>query len=78
MNKIVREHYPISKLPPELREGMPINGVARVSISLERPKETMESLREELDKVRAGMARFRSGEEIDRLVRTIRDGGPLE
>jgi hypothetical protein len=78
MNKIVREHYPISKLPPELREGLPFDGVARVSVSLERPKETMEALRAELDRVRAGMTRFRTGDEIDRIVRTIRDGGELE
>jgi hypothetical protein len=78
MNKVVREHYPASKLPAELREGLPVDAMVRVSVTLEGPKETMESLRAELDRVRSGMTRFRTGEEIDRLVRTIRDGGELE
>jgi hypothetical protein len=78
MNKIVREHYPASRLPPELREGLPADAVVRVSVSLERPKETMETLRAELDRVRAGMKRFRTGDEIMRDIRIIRDGGELE
>jgi hypothetical protein len=78
MNKIVREHYPASKLPPELREGLPSDAVVRVSVTVERPKETMVTLREELDRVRAGMKRFRTGDEIMRDIRIIRDGGELE
>jgi hypothetical protein len=77
MNKIVREHYPVSKLPPELREGFPMNAVVSVSVRLERPKETMETLRAELDRVRSGMKRFRSSDEILRDIRIIRDGGEL-
>lgn len=78
MNRIVREHYPASKLPPELREGLPADSVVRVSVTLERPKETAETLLAELDRVRAGMKRFRTGQEIMRDIRAIRDGGELE
>ncbi len=77
MNKIVRDHYPASRLPEELRQGLPDNAVVRVSVMLERPKETRESLRAELDVLRAGLPRLRDGEEIDRTVRIIRDGGAL-
>lgn len=32
MNKIVREHYPVDKLPADLRQGLPANGTVRVVI----------------------------------------------
>ena len=78
MNRIVREHYPASKLPADLREGLPEEAVVRVSVTVERPKETAETLLADLERVRAKMDRFLTGDEIDRLVRTIRDGGELE
>ena len=77
MNRIGREHYPASKLPAELREGLPLDAVVRVSVSLERPKETSETLRAELDRVRSGLPRFRQADDIDRVVRAIWDGGDL-
>lgn len=36
MNKIVREHYPASKLPAELREGIAPGASVRVVIEEER------------------------------------------
>ena len=77
MNKIVREHFPASRLPEELREGLPQGAMVRVSVTLERPKETRETLRAELIALRSGLPRLREGEEIDRSVRLIRDGGAL-
>jgi hypothetical protein len=53
---------------------LPADVVVRVSVSLERPEETLLA---ELDRARSGMKRFRTGDEIDRLVRTIREGGEL-
>jgi len=37
MNKIVREHYPVSKLPEDLREGMDENAEVTVIVE-ETPK----------------------------------------
>jgi DNA-binding winged helix-turn-helix (wHTH) protein len=38
MNRIVRDHYPISKLPEDLREGLPPDGEARVVIETKPPR----------------------------------------
>jgi hypothetical protein len=35
MNKIVKEHYPISKLPEDLRPDLPLDGWVRVQIDVE-------------------------------------------
>lgn len=35
MNKIVKQHYPIDKLPEELREGLPKHASARVTVEVE-------------------------------------------
>ena len=37
MNTIVREHYPVSELPEDLREGVDIAGRVRVVIDQEEP-----------------------------------------
>ncbi|MGL5136790.1 MAG: hypothetical protein ACRC7G_03390 [Beijerinckiaceae bacterium] len=78
MNRIVREHYPASRLPAELREGLPPDAQVRVSVTVQPPRETRESLRAELDRLRGGMADFRNADEINATVRRIRDGGALE
>jgi len=44
MNKIVRDHYPVSKLPEDLREGL--EGVATVRVVVEsepQPSDTADS-----------------------------------
>ncbi|MFO1186825.1 MAG: hypothetical protein U1E87_04895 [Alphaproteobacteria bacterium] len=35
MNKIVKEHYPISKLPEDLRPDLPLDGWVRVQVETE-------------------------------------------
>ena len=34
MNRIVKERYPLSNLPEDLREGLPENGEARVVVEI--------------------------------------------
>lgn len=34
MNKVVLEHYPVSKLPKDMREGLPETGLARVTVEI--------------------------------------------
>ena len=42
MNKLVREHYPASKLPDDLREGIdPLKSVTVTVIEEERPEYVM-------------------------------------
>jgi hypothetical protein len=78
MNKIVREHYPVAKLPEDLREGLDPSGTAAVTIT---PEPAVARKRSALDIVREYRAkhlpRYRSDQEIVDLVRRIRDGDPL-
>ena len=34
MNRIVRENYPVADLPEDLREGLAVDGIARVVVEL--------------------------------------------
>ena len=70
MNRIVRDHYPASKLPDDLREG--IDPGAEVIVTVEeitRPEKVLSI--EELWALRRPP--FRSAEEIDRMIREQRD-----
>jgi hypothetical protein len=79
MNKIVREHYPVAKLPEDLRESLDPSGPAAVTVTPEaapsrrksRAAEIMERYHE------SHPPRFRSVEDILDHVRHVRDGGPL-
>ena len=77
MNKIVREHYPVDKLPEDLRQGLP--HVDTVTVSLEAEPEVMAlklphariahfSQWKELRR-----SQFASTEEIVSHVRALRD-----
>jgi hypothetical protein len=72
MNKIVREHYPASKLPDDLRAG--IDPERRVTVTVEeewtRPEKVM-TLEEILEASKP--FRTRSAEEIDTFIRAERD-----
>lgn len=71
MNRIVKEHYPVSKLPPELREGFDPDQVVTVTVSVEEaPPKDVPTL-EELFALR--QPPFRSGEDIDDELRRQRD-----
>jgi hypothetical protein len=78
MNKIVREHYPVAKLPEDLREGLDPDAMAVVTVTQE-PRAGHEA--SPLDIIKEYRAkhppRYRSDQEVVDLVRRIRDGDPL-
>ena len=72
MNKITREHYPASKLPEDLREGVDPKASVTVTVTVEalqRPEHVM-SLEEIFA---ARRPPFRTVEEIDADLRAQRD-----
>jgi hypothetical protein len=78
VNKIVREHYRVAKLPEDLREGLDPSGTVTITVTPEpaAPRKTRA-----LDIVKEYRAkhspRYGSDQEIIDLVRRIRDGDPL-
>lgn len=74
MNKIVKEHYPVSKLPPDLREGIDPQKFVTVTVAVEvespSPPRKVLTL-EEIFALR--QPPFRSGAEIDETIRKQRD-----
>jgi hypothetical protein len=72
MNRIVKEHYPVSKLPEELREGLDPAELVTVTVAreIENPRRKVLTL-EEIFALRRPP--FRSGTEIDDSVRRQRD-----
>jgi hypothetical protein len=71
MNKIIREHYPASKLPSDLREGIDPNSAVTVMVVSEMtPPDRVMSL-EEIFAVRSPP--YRTKEEIDDDIRRDRD-----
>ena len=68
MNRIVRNHYPASKLPEDLREGIDPQSEVSVTVEeVERPKHVMT-----IEEIWASRRPpFRDSDEI---IRTIRDG----
>jgi hypothetical protein len=70
MNKVVREHYPASKLPDDLREGIdPAKDVTVTVIEEERPEHVMSF--EEIFATRRPP--YLTREEIDAHIRELRD-----
>jgi len=86
MNKIVKENYPVSKLPEDLREGLKPDEEVRITIETESTSELASRFPEvaallrrpervlTLDEIFA-LRRpvYSSVEEIDEHVRTMRD-----
>ena len=71
MNRIIREHYPASKLPEDLRAGVDPSATVTVTIvEEEKPPEKVMSL-EEIWALRAPP--FRTAQEIDDDLRRDRD-----
>jgi hypothetical protein len=80
MTRIVREHYPVSKLPEDLREGLDPDAKALVTVTAEASDAPRgkSSGREIIERYRATHPpRYRDIQEILDVVRKIRDGGPL-
>ncbi|MGE0752556.1 MAG: hypothetical protein AB7K64_18440 [Variibacter sp.] len=72
MNSIVRQHYPASKLPEDLREGVDPASTVTVTVTVEeltRPERVMS-----LDEI-FSLSGFRrlTTEEIDADIRRMRD-----
>lgn len=71
MNRIVKQHYPVSKLPADLREGLDPSADVIVTVEeVERPEKVMTI--EEIFAARRPP--FLSREQIDREIREQRDG----
>jgi hypothetical protein len=84
MNRIVREHYPVERLPEDLREGIPAGEQVTVTVEPEREaarkdaaspgnltsSEHVMSLEEIFA---ARRPPFRSAEEISKTIRRDRD-----
>lgn len=74
MNKIVREHYPASKLPPELREGLAPDASVTVTVQEEARKPvSVEELHQQLLDYRKNLSRKVTIEEAVARVRELRD-----
>jgi len=73
MNKIVKEHYPASKLPVELREGIDPSGHVTVTVvEEEKPPEHVMTL-EEI--IAARRPPYLTVEEIDKMIDESREDG---
>jgi hypothetical protein len=71
MNRIVREHYPASRLPEDLREGIDPAREVTVTVSVDdaRPDQIMS-----LDEIFAsGKPLYKDMAEIDEHVRSLRE-----
>ena len=75
MNRIIHEHYPASKLPEDLREGINPSGHVTVTVVEEAQRPSREKLVELLEqaRARARAAGDVSTEEAVRRVRDLRD-----
>ena len=72
MNKVTREHYPASKLPSDLREGIdPGSNVTVTVVAEEGPPRRVMTLEEIFA---ARRPPFRSAEDIDAEIRESREG----
>lgn len=80
MNRLVREHYPVSKLPEDLREGLDGQGEVTITIEIDPASEASkdrveggsnESWVERGKRVR--QPNFASGEDVDAYVRSLRE-----
>ena len=71
MNRIVREHYPASKLPNDLREGIdPGSNVTVTVVAEEKPAAHIPTLDEIIAQRRPP---YRTAEQIDEDIRRDRD-----
>ena len=71
MNRIIREHYPVSRLPEDLREGVDPQATVTVTIVQEEKAPERVMTLEEIFALRRPP--FRTAEEIDSDLRRQRD-----
>jgi len=70
MNKIVKEHYPASRLPEDLRAGLDPDVEVTVTVEQETAAHDIMTLEEIFA---ARRPPYRTAEEIDRAIRESRD-----
>ena len=70
MNKVVRENYPASKLPADLREGLDPSTTVTVTVEQDEPGYQPMTLEEIFASRRPP---YRSAEEIVASIRRLRD-----
>jgi hypothetical protein len=74
MNRIVREHYPVSKLPEELREGLEPGASVTVTVEEEvRKAPSVEEMRRQFLEVRKSLKHKVTVEEAVARIRELRD-----
>ena len=71
MNRIIREHYPASKLPEDLRAGVDPSATVTVTIVEEQKRREKVMTLDEIFALRRPP--FRTAEEIDEDLRRQRD-----
>lgn len=73
MNKTIHEHYPASKLPDELREGIDPSRHVTVTVVEEAQRPSREKLVQLLEEARQRSVEDVSTEEAVRRIRDLRD-----
>lgn len=74
MNRIVREHYPVSRLPEELRQGLEPDGSVTITLEEEASRvPTADEMRLQWREVRKRLERKVTVEEAVARVRELRD-----
>jgi chorismate-pyruvate lyase len=74
MNRIVRAHYPVSKLPEELREGLEPDGSVTVTLEEEiRKAPSVDEMRQQWLEVRKALKHKVTVEEAVARIRELRD-----
>lgn len=71
MNKIIREHYPASKLPKDLREGL--DPASDVTVTVEKEESSPRNVLTLEEIFAARKPPYRSAEEIDADIKRSRD-----
>jgi hypothetical protein len=78
VNRIVRTHYPVEKLPDDLREELASSvGHVTVVVEAEEVSPRKQALLDLVRAVQGQTSTFKSNEEIVEYVRAVRDGGDL-
>jgi hypothetical protein len=71
MNKVVRENYPASRLPEDLREG--IDPASRVTVTVTENEKSPHKVMSLEEIFASRRPPYRSKEEIDAEIRRLRD-----
>ncbi|MBO6756465.1 MAG: hypothetical protein JJ902_09075 [Roseibium sp.] len=75
MNRIVKRHYPVDKLPEDLRAGLASGGLVSVTVEEEagEKKFDFDRFKSEVDRIRGTFDHRVTGEAAAQRVRSLRD-----